>query len=415
MDQLGRVRGRFKLNWIVRPTWRAASMLLMVASLVLLVSVLLFDVQQPAISLAILIALLGSIAIFVLTLSGISRQLRRKQRETTHALETKAEELRQMADNIQEIFWALDPQTKKALFVNPAYETVTGRSCQSLKDNPSSYQEVIHPDDRLPVLAKLEEATRSGHFDERFRIVRPEGEVRWVWVRGFAVRDAQGNIDRLVGTALDITAQKKAEDQVAANLAMAKSAWAEEEALRKATLSLTQDLHMDSVMATLLRSLADVVPYTCARVMVPEGGPHWLALGERVVPEPEKRNWKAPLTLMDNDAPIVRRIAEAQQSVLIPDTAAEEEWQNFKGHKHLRSWLSVPLIAAGEYVGFLSVGHAQPNQFTQEHVRRAELLAIPAAAAIENARLYARAEIYASELEKRLKDLNAAEAALVQA
>jgi PAS domain S-box-containing protein len=415
MDQVGRVRGRFKLNWIFRPTWRAASMLLMVASLVLLVSVLLFDVQRPAITLAILIALLGSIAIFVLTFSGISRQLRRKQRETTHALETKAEELRQMADNIQEIFWALDPQTKKALFANPAYETITGRSCQSLKDNPSSYEEVIHPDDRVQVLAKLEEATQSGHFDERFRIVRPEGEVRWVWVRGFAIRDAQGNIGRLVGTALDITAQKQAEDQVAANLAMAKSAWAEEEALRKATLSLTQDLQMDNVMATLLRSLADVVPYTCARVMVPEGGPHWLALGERVVPEPEKRTWKAPLTLMDNHVSIVRRIADAKRSVLIPDTAAEKDWQAFKGHKHLRSWLSVPLIASGEYVGFLSVGHTQPNQLTQEHVRRAELLAIPAAAAIENARLYARAEIYASELEKRLKDLNAAEAALVQA
>jgi len=415
MDQVGRVRERSKLNWIFRPTWRAVSMLLMVASFVLLVSVLLFDVQRPAITLAILIALLGSIAIFVLTFSGISRQLRRKQRETTHALETKAEELRQMADNIQEIFWALDPQTKKALFVNPAYETITGRSCQSLMDNPSSYEDVIHPDDRVQVLAKLEEGTRSGHFDERFRIVRPEGEVRWVWVRGFAVRDAQGNIGRFVGTALDITAQKRAEDKVAANLAMAKSAWAEEEALRKATLSLTQDLHMDSVMATLLRSLADVVPYTCARVMVPEGGPHWLALGERMVPEPEKKAWKAPLTLMDNQAPFVRRVAEAKQSILIPDTAKEANWQTFKGHKHLRSWLSVPLIASGEYLGFLSVGHTEPNRFTQEHVRRAELLAIPASAAIENARLYARAEIYASELEKRLKDLNAAEAALVQA
>jgi hypothetical protein len=75
-----------------------------------------------------------------------------------------------------------------------------------------------------------------------------------------------------VGTALEITAQKQAEEQVATNLAMAKSAWAEEEALRKTTLSLTQDLHMDNVMGALLRSLADVVPDTCARVLVPEGG-----------------------------------------------------------------------------------------------------------------------------------------------
>ena len=63
----------------------------------------------------------------------------------------------------------------------------------------------------------------------------------------------------------------------------------------------------------------------------------------------------------------------------------------------------------------LSVGHAEPNQLTEDHLRRAELLAIPAAAAIENARLYARAEIFASELEKRLIDLKAAETALQQA
>jgi PAS domain S-box-containing protein len=53
--------------------------------------------------------------------------------------------------------------------------------------------------------------------------------------------------------------------------------------------------------------------------------------------------------------------------------------------------------------------------YTQEHLRRAELLAIPAAAAIQNARLFSRAEIYASELENRLDDLRMAEAALVQA
>ena len=53
------------------------------------------------------------------------------------------------------------------------------------------------------------------------RIVRPEGKVRWVWVRGFPVRDATGTIRRLVGTALEITAQKQAEEQVAANLAPA--------------------------------------------------------------------------------------------------------------------------------------------------------------------------------------------------
>ena len=184
-----------------------------------------------------------------------------------------------MADNIQEIFWTLDAKSKHIVYVNQAYETITGRSLRSLTENPASYEEVIHPEDRIHVLAKLDLAAQSGHFNEKFRIVRPEGEVRWVWVRGFPVRDADGTVARLVGTALEITAEKEAEDQVAQNLSLARSAWAEADALRKATLGLTQDLRMDFVLGALLQSLADLIPYTCARVLIPEGGPNLFLLG----------------------------------------------------------------------------------------------------------------------------------------
>ena len=165
----------------------------------------------------------------------ILRDITQRRRAQLSLLESE-ERFQQMARNIQEIFWMIDAETKQALYVNQAYETITGRSCESLRENPSSYEDLIHSEDRVHVLTKLDEATRSGQFNERFRILRPGGEVRWVWVRGFPVRDAAGTIRRLVGTALEITAQKEAEEQVAANLAMAKSAWAEAEALRKATL-----------------------------------------------------------------------------------------------------------------------------------------------------------------------------------
>lgn len=61
---------------------------------------------------------------------------------------------RQMAGHIQEIFWMLDAESKKAIEVNEAYETITGRSRRSLMENPLSYEEVIHPEDRPHVLAK---------------------------------------------------------------------------------------------------------------------------------------------------------------------------------------------------------------------------------------------------------------------
>ena len=171
---------------------------------------------------------------------------------------------------------------------------------------------------------------------------------------------------------------------------------------------------MDSVLETLLCSLAELVPYTCARVLVPEGGPHWLALGERSCSEVSKKNPRAPLTFVADDCPLFRRICSEPKRILIQDTANEKEWESFAGHSQFRSWLCIPLAASEEFLGFLSVGHIEPSQLTEDHLRRAELLAIPAAAAIQNARLYSTAELYGSELEKRLSDLEKAEHALGQ-
>jgi PAS domain S-box-containing protein len=188
----------------------------------LVIAVLVANLQSARVALALLISLIAAMVIFALVSADVIRQMRRTERQARTVFEDSEQEFQQMADNIQEIFWVIDAQTKKATYVNPAYETITGRSCQSLMENPSSYEEVIHPEDRVYVLAKLGKAAQTGSFDERFRIVRPDGEIRWVWVRGFPRRDKTGTITRLGGTALDVTALKEAEDQVAANLAQGK-------------------------------------------------------------------------------------------------------------------------------------------------------------------------------------------------
>ena len=415
MDRLGPYRAESFLQRIPRRVWHIASTVLAVTSVLLFVAALLANLQRSYMVLLLSVGFAAAAFALVFLLTGLSRQLHREQQETTSVLQTTKHELQQMADNIQEIFWTIDAETKNAIYVNQAYEAITGCSLRSLTDNPTSYQELIHPDDRTHVLAKLEEAARSGHFNEKFRIVRPEGEVRWVWVRGFPVRDADGTIARLVGTALEITVEKEAEERVQQNLALAQSAWAEADALRKATMSLTEDLRMDSVLGALLQSLADLIPYTCARVLIPEGGPHVLSLGEKLSPENPMSTSEFPLTLNADESPFLKRILAAQKTVLISDTHQEESWSTFGGHAHLRSWLSVPLVASGQYLGFLSVGHMEPNRFTEDHLRRAQLLAIPAAAAIQNSRLYERAAIYGEELEKRVRDLRQAQAALLQA
>jgi transcriptional regulator with GAF, ATPase, and Fis domain len=202
----------------------------------------------------------------------------------------------------------------------------------------------------------LEEATRTGQFDERFRVIWPNGELRWVSVRGFPVLDEDGNICRLVGTAQDITAQKQAEEQVAKNLALAESAWAESEALRKATLALTQDLRMDIVLDALLQSLTDLVSCECCRIWLLEGDTRLFVAREKLRHEHPKKEPNYPLTLDAAAVPFLQRILASQKSVIVSDTKEEGDWKTFKHHAHLRSWLCVPLIASQRTLGLLSVG-----------------------------------------------------------
>ena len=166
MRQVDPLRPEFPRRWMAYSHWPLISTVVCALLLALVLAV--FRTRLRALDVFSALLLFGAAVLSILIVL-YTRSLRRAQQVQ---LDTE-ERLQQMADNIQEIFWMIDAKTKKALSVTAAYETITGRSCQSLLDNPSSYEELIHPEDRVHVLAKLGEATQTGHFDERFRIVRP--------------------------------------------------------------------------------------------------------------------------------------------------------------------------------------------------------------------------------------------------
>jgi PAS domain S-box-containing protein len=332
---------------------------------------------------------------------------RRKQAEA--ALRESEERFQQMATNILEIFWMLDAENMKVLYVNPAYEIITGRSRESLEKDPKSYEEVIHPEDRVRVLSRLGESVQTGQFDEEFRITKPDGATRWVWVRGFPVRDSAGTVRRLVGTAQDISARKSAEEEIARNLDRAESAGAEADAFRKTTLALTQDLSMDYVLDTLLQALLKLVPCESARILLVEADTRLFLAREVQGCETNRRVPKSPSTFDAKDSEFLMHVLAGRNSLLITNAAAEAGWTAFKGFSHLRSWLCVPLVASQQVLGLLSLGDTRALAFTQEHLRLAKSLAIPAAVAIQNARLYEQAEIFRVELEQRLADLEQAQ------
>jgi PAS domain S-box-containing protein len=318
---------------------------------------------------------------------------------TEASLRESETRFQEMANNIAEIFWRMDARTQELTYVNPAYTTITGHDIETLRSNPSFYRELIHPEDRVRVLSRLQETLTTGTFDEEFRFTRADGTVRWIWAKGFPV-PSNGETERLVGTALDITSRKQAEMKISEQLDVVEAARAEAEALRKATLALSQNLAMDSVLDTLLHCIAELVPFDKATVLFVEDGANLMIAREA----PRNLSKRIGLTVSAAESIFLQRILFEKQSILLIDVAKHCDWREIQPLDSARSWLGVPLVAGGHVLGILSLGAKAPSVFTPEHLRLAKSLAVPAAVAIQNARTHERAEIYAAELELRLRE-----------
>jgi PAS domain S-box-containing protein len=142
-------------------------------------------------------------------------QERHKQYITEQALQESEERFRQLAENITEmVFWMSDPKERQLLYVSPAYETIWGRTCESLDANFMVWLEAIHPQDRQRIQTVFFEQSLAGNYDQEYRIIRPDGSWRWIRDRGFPIRDKFGEPHRVVGIAEDITNRKLAEQQI---------------------------------------------------------------------------------------------------------------------------------------------------------------------------------------------------------
>ncbi len=139
-----------------------------------------------------------------------------ERRRAEMSLRSSEERFRQLAENIPEIFWIANIGTGAIEYISPTYESVWGRSCRDLYARPLEWIEAIHPDDRDRVEQAFSKGLLSGLFDHEYRVVRPDGQVRWINDRGFPVVDHQGKSYRMIGVATDITERKKlAEREVA--------------------------------------------------------------------------------------------------------------------------------------------------------------------------------------------------------
>jgi PAS domain S-box-containing protein len=132
---------------------------------------------------------------------------------------------KQVTGNITDVFWVTAPSKGQVEYVSPAFETLWGESCKTLYGSPATWLEGVHPEDRERVTRATFAKQITGEYDEEYRVVRPDGSLRWVHDRAFPVKNEAGAVYRLVGIAADITERKRNEHllQAQRNVAVALS------------------------------------------------------------------------------------------------------------------------------------------------------------------------------------------------
>ena len=117
----------------------------------------------------------------------------------------------QLVENIHQVLFVRDIQQNKIIYINPAYETISGRRRDRLYEDPQDFLDAVHPEDRERLIAKIKTTTLGEIYSEEYRIIRPDGEVRWIWTRAFPLKNHLGEVYRLTGISEDITERKQAQ------------------------------------------------------------------------------------------------------------------------------------------------------------------------------------------------------------
>ncbi|MEP6572888.1 MAG: PAS domain S-box protein [Gemmatimonadota bacterium] len=300
------------------------------------------------------------------------------------ALRESEAQFREMAENISEVLWMTDPSTNRMLYVSPRYQELFGVAPDGLYQNALGFLDLIHPQDRERILEQWGDGGRED-YDAECRIVRPDGELRWIRVHAFALNDGRGALRRFVGIVEDITARKRTEEgeRLLAGAGEVLAASLEETDLLGGIAEVAVRSFADEVVLDALGESGRI-----QRVAWKSGEDR----GEQLHPA---RSYSPQLS---NPAHPVARAFDTGEATLVVSVTDEwmksaafsEEHLAFMRSLDLASLITVPVIARERQIGAMTFmrrrGRAEP--FTTDDLDLVRELARRTALAVDNARLF---------------------------
>jgi len=138
------------------------------------------------------------------------------------SLQKKAEEeliqsnkqFQNLVENISGVYWVNNLDSLEALYISPSYEMIWGRKCEDLYNNPADFINAVHPDDKELLVHAYRDIGKTPSTNITYRIIRPDGNIRWIAAKTKMVIDGDGN-KLEYGYAEDITEKKIVESELA--------------------------------------------------------------------------------------------------------------------------------------------------------------------------------------------------------
>lgn len=274
------------------------------------------------------------------------------------ALQESENQFRQLAENIEQVFWMIDLNKHNFIYISPAYESTWGRSIKSAYNSPNDWLKAVHPEDYNRVLRATQKQIH-GEYDEEYRIVRPDGEVRWLHDRAFPVRNEKGQVYRLAGITEDITERKQA-----------KQALKKRERYLKALVGVQRRLLASTVDESLYQEVLAILGDACeaSRIYV----------YENVVGEESKLEGQLCAQWCDSN-PYTKISEKNNRRFIYEDDLGEEGYEKLRDGEFLQtivsdlpqdkqalfteentvSFLMLPLTVNGEFFGIIGFDNCE--------------------------------------------------------
>lgn len=314
-----------------------------------------------------------------------------------HTLFSTVPQLRQVAEKLEQAIWIRELKTGYMLYVSPAFETIWGRSCDSLYEDPKILIDSVHPEDRVQVLVSTSHEDYKP-FNQVYRVLRPEGTLRWIFSRTFLIRDKNQKPYCHFCIAEDFTEQKSTELTLRKTLDRTHEQFA---LSRKMSLARKPETVLKTLMsAQELRSAQRAaLLFFDSPKLGPTIGVELLATWQTTRNLPV---WMNESSLYEESA--LWELAQPKRPVIIntipSDPRLNPQEREILMDEDIQTLIIFPLVALADWVGCLFVYYQQEHHFDHIDLRHLKVLVDQASITLYNLKLLLVEEDLRREAER---------------